>query len=311
MRMLTKPAALAALLAASGLIYGQTIYTPNSSLGDQNITLKYWGSGTVAESDQLAYDGTSSIRVSSRNFFQGGIIIFGEPIDLSGPASSRDNMFHLTIQSPENGTTFSPRSGDGGSSGPGGGTGFAAGEGPGSAGRARAIDFEDVTLRKVRIVITTTDNMKSEVYIDLTSAIPNTRGWKQVGIPLVSIPGFEKTNKIIKSLAFSGDTFGTFYIGEIKIVNDTTPLYVEPNYHELNLAIGDEITLAAFGSGGSSMLRYTWDFDDSDGVDVDAEGMVIKRKFRRDGYYTITLTVHDAFGLKKPYSTTIKVVVNP
>ena len=310
MRMLTKPAATAALLAVCGLTFGQTIYTPNSSLEDQKITLKYWGSGTVAESDQLAYDGTTSIRVSSRNFFQGGIIIFDEPRDLSIPASNRDNMFHITIQSPDSGTTFTPAR-DSGATASGSTSGLQVGEGPGTRSRGSAINYEDLTLRTVRCVITTTDNMKSEVYIDLTSAIPNTRGWKQVGIPLVSIPGFDKTNKIIKSLAFSGDTFGTFYIGEIKIVNDTTPLYVEPNYHELNLALGDEITLAAFGSGGSTMLRYTWDFDDADGVDVDAEGMVIKRKFRKDGYFTITLTVHDAYGLKKPYSTTIKVVVNP
>ncbi|MCH8978127.1 MAG: PKD domain-containing protein [Armatimonadetes bacterium] len=307
MRTITKPAALAALLAASALTFGQNIYTPNSSLEDQHITLKYWGSGTVAESDQLAYDGTTSIRVSSRNFFQGGIIIFDSPIDLSQAASDRNNMFHLTIQSPGSGTTFSPRSGNQGAPG----TGTDLGEGPGTTGRRGRSNYEEVTLRKVRCVITTTDNMKSEVYIDLTSAIPTTRGWKQVGIPLISIPGFDRTNKIIKSLAFSGDTFGTFYIGEIKIINDTTPLYVEPNVRELNLALGDEYTLFAYGSGGSTMLRYTWDFNDADGVHVDAEGIAVKRKFRKDGTYTITLTVHDAFGLKKPYSTTIKVVVNP
>ncbi|MCH7944434.1 MAG: hypothetical protein IIC73_00225 [Armatimonadetes bacterium] len=309
--MLTKPAILAALLAASGLTLGQNIYTPNSSLEDQHITLKYWGSGTVAESDQLAYDGTTSIRISSRNFFQGGIIIFEKPIDLSLATKDRANMFLLTVQSPGSGTTFSPRSEGPSLLGSGGATGAVAGEGQGASSRG----YEDVTLRKVRCVITTTDNMKSEVYIDLTSALPNTRGWKQVGIPLVSIPGFDRTNKTIKSLAFSGDTFGTFYIGEIKIVNDTTPLYVEPNVRELNLALGDEYILVAYGSGGSTMLRYTWDFNDADndadGVQVDAEGMVVKRKFRKDGYYTITLTVHDVFGLKKSYSTTIKVVVNP
>ena len=128
---------------------------------------------------------------------------------------------------------------------------------------------------------------------------------------MVSIPGFDKTNRTIKSIAFSGDTIGTFYVGELKIVSDTTPLYVEPNIRELNLALGDEITLEAYGNGGSSQLKYTWDFDARDGIDVDAEGKSIKRRFRKDGTYTITLTVQDVFGLKKPYSTTIKVTVNP
>ncbi len=44
---------------------------------------------------------------------------------------------------------------------------------------------------------------------------------------------------------------------------------------------------------------------------MDAEGQIVKRKFRVPGEYTITLTISDAFGLKQPFQTTIKVTVNP
>jgi hypothetical protein len=97
----------------------------------------------------------------------------------------------------------------------------------------------------------------------------------------------------------------------MRVVNDTTPIRGDVNQTNLNLALGDEIEFIAHGMGGSSVLKYTWDFDSADGIQVDAEGQVIKRKFRKPGDYTITLTVTDAYGLKAPYSTTIKAKVNP
>jgi hypothetical protein len=324
MKTLLTTATLAALAVAA---QAQVIYAPTIAIADQRITLTPWGSGTIAETSEMAYDGGGSIRVSSRNFFQGGIVHFNAPVDLAGASSERANMFLVTLSAPAatvatgGGTGGGPAGG--GKTGGGGAAGAAgigsAGTGAGQAGAgtggqtgstAPQVSF-DATLTKVRCIITTTDGKKSEVYIDLTSAIPNSRGWKSVGVPLVSIPGFDKTNKVVKSIAFSGDTIGTFYVGELKVVNDTTPLYVEPSVYELNLALGDEIALSGYGSGGSSQLRYTWDFDAADGVDVDAEGQTVRRRFRKPGNYTITVTVHDQFGLKKPHSSTIKVIVNP
>jgi hypothetical protein len=309
---------------ASSLALGQVIYTPTIALPDQKITLTPWGSGTIAETNEMALEGTSSIRVSSRNFFQGGIMHFGSPVDLSSTINDKANLFIITVQPQTSETTLGGGAGGGlgvagggaGGLASGGGAGGLAGAGGGLSGAGGGQQTQqqaiiDATLTKVRCIVTTTDGLKSEVYIDLTSALSDAKGWKSVGVPLVGITGFERTNKVIQSLAFSGDTIGTFYVGQIKIVNDTTPLYVEPSIREANLALGDTLTIAAYGSGGSSQLRYTWDFDDKNGVDVDAEGKSVTRTFRKDGTYTITVTVHDQFGLKKPYSTTLKVTVNP
>lgn len=313
MRTLSRTAVILAVTGLAAVSFGQRIYSANSALPDQHIYLLPWGSGTISESDDFAFEGTTSIRVSSRNFYQGGIIILGDPVDLSDATSVPSNLLHFTIQAPVGQVTFTSGSGTGsgnaggGTSGPGGTGGGVAG----GAGGGQTTTTEDTTLSKVRVVITTTDGMKSEAYIDLTSAIPSTSGWKAAGIPLAAISGFDRTNKIIKSMAFSGDTIGTFYIGEVKISNDETPLYVDANYFELNLALGDEIIFYAYGTGGATPLKYSWDFDSSDGVQVDAEGQSIKRRFRVPGDFVITLTVHDKFGFKKPYSTTIKVTVNP
>jgi len=54
-------------------------------------------------------------------------------------------------------------------------------------------------------------------------------------------------------------------------------------------------------------LAYSWDFDDSDGIDVDAAGQTVLRTYPSAGNYTITLTVSDKMGLKNSTSITIEV----
>jgi hypothetical protein len=163
----------------------------------------------------------------------------------------------------------------------------------------------------LRVIVSTTDGKKSEAYVPVTTSGSGERGWKSISIPLQAISGFDRTNKTVQSIAFSGDVTTTFHVGDLRIVNDSTPLRVDANARTINLALGDEFVFIANGSGGASILKYTWDFDDKDGIDVDAEGQVVRRKFRKAGTYTITLTVTDYFGLKPAYSTTLTAKVNP
>ena len=170
---------------------------------------------------------------------------------------------------------------------------------------------QKVPFETMRVIVTTTDGKKSEAYIPVSTSGSGDKGWKSVAVPLAAISGFDRTNKVIQAIAFSGDATTSFHIGDIRVVSDATPLRVEPNARTINLALGDEFTFVASGTGGSSILRYTWDFDEADGVDVDAEGQVVTRKFRKSGTYKVTLTVSDFFGLKQPYSTTLTAKVNP
>jgi len=163
----------------------------------------------------------------------------------------------------------------------------------------------------MRVIITTTDGLKSEAYVPVSTSGSGSNGWKSVAIPLSAITGFERTNKTVKEIGFAGDVTTTFYIGELRVVTDTTPITGDPNVRDLNLALGDSVNFSANGYGGSSILKYSWDFDDRDGIQEDAVGQYIKRQFRKPGTYTITLTITDLYGLKRPYSTTIKAKVNP
>ena len=307
------------------------IYNPTKTITDQGITLKSWGSGTITQTDDAAYEGSNSIRISTRNFFMGGKINFASPIDLSKQYDNPSELLSVSFLVPEGAAANTGGIGNkgGGKGGPGvgGGGGLSGGEGglgggagglgggqkgggAGQGGATQQIAYL-TTLDMIRMVVTTSDDKMSEVFIPCNKGGVSLKNWRTVSVPLQAINGFDRTDKKIKALAFAGNATTTFYVGEVKMINDQTPIYGQPTRREYNLSLGQEIDLGATGSGGTSILKYTWDFDDKDGVQIEADGQYIRRKFRVPGEYTITLTISDFYNLKKPYSTTLKVKVNP
>jgi len=349
-----KRIAILAIAALAGAATANvTLYGAGRVVKDQGITLKSWGSGSIAETDETALEGTTSVRVTTRNYFQGGVLEFGKPFDLAASFTEKNNLLMVSLRMADGSMTMgggmlggklpggmggpggmaapggpppgvgggrvggrggAPGGGrQGGPAGPGGmgGPGGMMQGGPGGPGGMGGGAGTPATLKQLRVVVTTTDGLRSEAYLPVGTVVAGASGWRTVGLPLQAISGLERTNKVVKAISFSGDTTGTFFVGELKILNDATPLYVEPNVRELNLALGDEVELYGIGTGGASQLEYAWDFDDKDGVQVDATGQSVRRRFRKAGTYVITLTLNDLFGLKKSYSTTIKAIVNP
>lgn len=303
---------------------GVSVYGPVRSIKDQGISVRGWGSGSISETDELAYEGIYSIRVSTRNLFQGGILAFSNSVDLSSAYSDKNSLLRMLVRPADQSLTLGGGQpggavGAGLAGGPpgdsGGGRPGAAGAGrPGVGGGGAAASQSssaDTTLRNVRLIVTTSDGKKSEVYVPISTSGSGERGWKSIAVPLQAISGLGDTNKAVTEIAISGDAVTTFYLGELRVVNDSTPISGDVNHRLMNLARGDEVDLIARGFGGSSILKYTWDFDDRDGIQVDAEGQAVKRRFRVPGTYTITLTISDFYGLKAPYSTTVKATVNP
>lgn len=305
----------AAAMASIAVANAQAIYEPTKSAEDQGMSLVGWGSGTIAQADEIVYEGGNSIRVSSRNFFQGGKIVFSNPVNLSSQFGQKDNLIKFNLNIP--GASTSTGGGRGAGGGRGGEEGSAGSVGLGAPGQglrggASATSSADVLpATKVRIVFTTTDGKHGEAYLDITTSLKDENGWMSVGIPLQAISGLDKTNKIIKSMAISTDNTATLYLGGASVFRDSTPVFAEPNVRELNLAFGDEFIFSAAGSAGATPIKFQWDFDSADGISIDAEGQSVRRKFRRDGTFTVTLTAVDVYGLKEPYRTTILVTVNP
>ena len=163
----------------------------------------------------------------------------------------------------------------------------------------------------LRLIVTTTDGKRSEAYIPVDTNASTDNGWKIVSVPLQAISGFDRTNKDIKDIAFAGDATSTFYLGDLRVVNDSTPITGEiKNSPDINLALGDTVTFNASGTGGASILKYSWDFGTGSALEEDAVGQSVTRKFRKPGTYKVTLTISDLYGLKAPYTTSVNVKVN-
>lgn len=308
---------IVAALGTSAFSQGP-IYMPAKTFKDQNITVRGWGSGTIAETDETAFEGTYSVRVSSRNFFQGGLITFGNPVDWSKAATDGANLFRITFRVADQNLKLGGSGGgaagggdsDVGTAGNGGAGGKIGGGGAGFAGAGQGTTTKvDTSLKRLRMIVRTTDGMKSEAYVNVAAGAAN-KGWRSVAIPFKAINGFDKTNMMIKEIGFAADATSTFYIGDLRVVSDLTPITGEIRNGNMNLALGDEVEFKASGFGGSSVLKFTWDFNEKDGIQEDAEGQAVKRKFRLPGTYVVTLTVSDSYGLKKPYAAKITVKVN-
>lgn len=310
----------AALLLMTSTAWGQFLYTSTRGAQDQGINLTGWGSGTVAESDEVAFEGVNSIRISTRNFFQGGLLQFRSPVNVGDKFSDKAQLLLFTINIPGAGTTLGGGGnapGRGGAAGAGGGAmagGSAAGDegagAPGRGGAAGAAAGQDKPVSRLRVVVSTSDGKRSEGYLDVVTSVKDQRGWFKAGLPLQGISGFDKTNKQITGIAISADATTTLYVGAVEVTTDTSPIFVEPTIKEYNVGSGQEATFTAVGFAGATPVRFVWDFNSNDGIQEEAEGNTVRRRFRAPGTYTVTVTGVDVFGLKKPYSATIRVIVN-
>lgn len=319
---------LATILTGGGQVVNMSLYN-GSPLGTGGSAVMAWGGGTIAESGDQSIAGNKSLLVKTTSYFSGGIYQLGAPANLTQLATNRENLLQISVYvvrngaAPSGGGGANPPAGGGGrptelGGGQGGGGGMTAGgatplSGGTAAGGAApsAAPSAIKQMENLRVVIRTSDGKLSEALIPLMSANGSTGRWRRLGVPIANIPGFAKTNKEIVSLGFSGDAPANFYVGEARVVTDQTAIQGQLSTSELNLGKGQEVTLWANGEAGFSVLQYSWDFDEKDGIQQDSTDQVILRKFRQAGEFVITCTISDASGLKKPWTGKIKVVVNP
>lgn len=287
-------------------------------LATEQIVLQAWGSGTGEESSERSSAGQHSIKVTTSGYFQGVALKLGRKPDLKPFASSRENLlvfsvFPIEVQA----GTAATGSGSGGSGvrpgGMGGGGASGAGVGAAGAGGGSSAPSTRPTkqMENLRVILWTTDGKATELFLPLTSSGKAAGRWVRVGIPLPAIPRFGRTNMVLDKIAVSGDARTIFYLGEIRVVTESTPIQGFLERTEMNLARGDEVLLTASAEAGYSVLEYAWDFDASNGVQDDAVGAAVYHRFRIPGEYIVTCTIRDKFGLKAPWKGTIKVTVNP
>ena len=278
-----------------------SIYSGEKALADQNLTLAKWGGGSIAESDWVVLKGKHSLRLTGNNYFQGGSIGFKNPLDLRNAYADRSKLLRFTffLESPDikYGRTmknvivkYKMRES------------YNIGQ--------KTVPVRPTHVTKMRLVVTTTDDRKSEFYLPVIVAKKATvDGWKTAGLPVRAITGFGKSNMEVKEIRFSLDAKGIMYIGDMDIASDPVPIAAEVKPPAATIKAGSRLTFTAFGEAGLTPLKYLWDFDPRDGNQVDAEAQSVRHTFYRPGKYTVTLTVADRFGLKRALVKTVNVQV--
>jgi hypothetical protein len=300
--------AMACALAQTGSIYnGQPLVNSGGKIAS-------WGGGKIEESKDTSLVGGQSLRIESANMFQGGLITLGAPVDLTSASQNKSTMLTLGLyvmatsgaSGGSSGGGMSPQGGGRGKMGTAGGGG-GGGQRYGGQGGGDSTSVTNVAMSKIRVVLKTSDGKLSEAILPVSTS----GKWVRTSIPIASIPGFAKTNKMVTAIAVGSDAPAFFYVGEISAAQDSTPIQGYLTTTDLNIGKGTEVVLSGSAEAGATPLEYVWDFNAADGMQDESMGASIRHKFRTPGTFKVTLTIRDIYGIKQPWTGTINVTVNP
>lgn len=255
--------------------------------GAGNVRLSSWGSGRAESSKESVLFGDASIKVTTQGLYQGALLEFANPVDISEALRNPNTYVRMQVRFVGAGGTqnfFDPNALE--------------------TTRAAASPF-----KQMRYLVTMADGSRYELIrrVDLPQT-EDPESYVPISIPIAAIvkkAGAAGKTELtgdaarIKQLAIFGDNYQQFYIGEIGIITDETDIVVSPLDDQIVFR-NDTVRFLADAQAGATSLRYSWDFDSSDGIQEDAEGRSVYRVFPKAGKYTITLTVSDVDGLKKP-----------
>jgi hypothetical protein len=265
-----------------------------------SVTLGGWGSGRAdasrGDSGRVKV-GDYSIKITTHGTHQGGRIDFAKPIDLS--AALANPRCYLRFQTSFNATQDVQDI-----------TGFAQKKAAGA--------FE-----RMRYVFIMADGSQYELIRPLDvppSEDPDS--YVPQNIPLTALKKIAKkplagNGAKLASVVIAGDKYDTFYIGEIDVLTDETEVSVADLDDQIAFA-DNEMSFVGDAEAGASTLKFSWDWDASDGIQEDDTGRTVKhvfpaKLFRGDEQIhkvVVTLTVTDVDGLKAPQRKTLALEIS-
>ena len=306
------------------------------------LTLSPWGSGSVEDNTQASVtNGGHSLKVTTLDSYQGAKIGFQTPQGLGSLTDptrfiiftlrlTADTRFQSTrlpaerTQSPgpprmvlaqysqqprPPGMPLPPGMSPPGMPPPG-----MPFPGPGSNAPQPAPPVPPQQLTFVHITFTLASGAQADVlrpFPDLsqTDAGAGSEQWVDVGVPLAALHfAAGAASSPLQSITLGGNNYAVFYVGQIKITQDQTPITCFAG-DTLTAAPGEPVTLHGTAGGGASALKYSWDFDASDGITEQAVGQTVTTVYYKPQDYKATLTVSDIDGLKKPATSTVTIHV--
>lgn len=322
-----KPAATTAVtstkMAPPVMLYDGKAVSPTT------LSVADWGGGSGQQSTQTYIFGGHSLKVTTLDPYQGARITFATPVSLAGDNRVLQIITHQggvklhydprTVGMPE---TENPN-------------GFNPGRFQGrNARRRRRPDLTGPivsrtplipSVTRLRLHLIFTDGRQVDVVRPIleTADAAAGEGWYSVNVPLSTLNLSGAAAPMLKSLTVGGDHYGVFFIGRIQMATDTPTMTftIDGPDHVLPDV---PLKLIAKGDPGLSVVKYDWDLGaDSSVPDPAADATapagppavrVLARSANDDTIvasystggedHTITLTVTDAEGIKKPVTVT-------
>ncbi len=265
------------------------------SLSSEGLIVGGWGSGKASENKVNAINGGFSVKITTQSLYAGGRIELKTPVVLYTGKPEEDRYLVFAFHFDET-KQVDP-----------------------AAGTNNDIEADAYKMPKASnmrfVFINDNGGMQS---IEQPTTKIDDDNWMRISIPLSKfrLAEGETEYKLSKFMIFT-DIPATLYLGELKMTNDNTPITVDVNGMQ-DFGVNTKVFFIANAYAGLTDLDYSWDFDDRDGIQEECKGMVGSHSFKitqnddgaTNGNYTITVTVSDKNGVKKPVTATYKVSVN-
>ncbi len=185
---------------------------------------------------------------------------------------------------------------------------------PGLNTAPQAAPLPPQILSAVHLIFTRTDGSQADVlrpYPDLsqTDAGAGAEQWVPISVPLAALHfAAGAAGSPLQSVIVAGNDYAVLYLGQMRITRDAAPISCFAGDSQ-TVSAGEAVTLRGTAGGGASSLKYSWDFDASDGITEQATGLSVTTRYLQPKDYTATLTVSDIDGLKKPAISTVTIHV--
>jgi hypothetical protein len=168
----------------------------------------------------------------------------------------------------------------------------------------------NLPIKQVHLILIFADGSQAEMLRPISLSEGDDITWLRAGVPLSSIPinSSSESQSMLKKILIGTDTPAILNVGEIRLVNDVTPITADAGKSQ-TVPTGSSVSFLGTGEGGASALKYEWNFDNDTPFFAEADGVKASHTFSKAGDYTVTLRVSDVDGIKQPATSTVVIHV--
>ncbi len=183
--------------------------------------------------------------------------------------------------------------GPGGMMGRGGAGGMYGRRGGYGAGAGNYQTKRATPLTSLRVQIVTTSGASYEELLPLKYAVSH-NNWQVVSIPVDAIKGITPETSSVKVIRIFGNGPGSLLIGKISVAVDASPLS-DTQMDEQVVATKQFVRYQATATAGTRPVKFSWDWDASDGIQSESTGRTVYHAYYLPGDYKVTVTASDPY----------------